>query len=337
MCMILMDRCKAFWVLFSLIAVSYNSFANTDLEERNRQSVFLQLTQIMENGEFDNSQLTSILPRLNPQASLKRELPTPFIIGGSAVARNAFPEYTLVILTDGLGNIVGFCGGTVIASNKVLSAAHCSQNSASSYFLIPGFYSFNDPLTAADLVTLVSVVDHPSYRNQALDFDLGVMTLSRTVAITPAKVVSGNNQLVGKVGTVIGTGLTATTPTPIAPDLLLGVDTPIVSNSSCSQTYIRFSGQDPITENMLCAGFANSGEGSCSGDSGGPLFVGEGDRRAISGVVSFGFATCEAQRATSVYARVTAFNDFIKQQSPNTEFVNFNISLASIYSFLMDD
>jgi len=338
MCMYLMDRCKLMLVLFSLLAVSYDSFANADLEARNRQSVFLQLTQMMEN-EFDNSQLDSVLPRLNSQNSLKRIAPTPFIIGGSAVARNAFPEYTLVISTDGAGNITGLCGGTVIASDKVLTAAHCSQDRASSYFLIPGFYSFNDSLSPSDLVTLNRVVDHPNYRDQDLDFDLGVMTLSRDVTITPAKVVAGSDQLVGQVGTVIGTGLIATTPNLVAPDLLFGVDTPIVSNESCSEAYLRFTGEDPITENMLCAGFANSGEGSCSGDSGGPLFVGDGNRRAISGVVSFGFATCEAQRATSVYARTSAFNDFIEQQSPDTEFVRFSSStpLSPIYSLLLDD
>lgn len=333
----LMDKRRIFLAMFSLLAICCNSFANTDIESWNKQSVFIQLTQIISNGEFDNNQLYNNLPSVNSPTSLKRVLPMPFIIGGTPVGRNTFPEYTLVIITDGRGNLTGLCGGTLIDSNKVLTAAHCSQNRASTYFLIPGFYSFNDRLEQSDLIQLSSVVDHPNYTTQGLDFDVAVMTLIRPVPINAAKVAKGSNQLVGEIGTVIGTGLTATTPAPISPDLLLGVDTPIISNEVCSESFLRVSRFDPITKNMLCAGFENSGEGSCSGDSGGPLFVGDGARRAISGVVSFGFATCEAQRATSVYARTTSFNDFIRQQSPDTQFVNFNVSLSPIYSLLFND
>lgn len=332
-----MKKLGLFLLLSSFLLISINSFASSDSNVLNRQSVLIQLNQIMADGEFDNSLLYNSTPNNQSFPSLKRTLPMPFIIGGSPVGRNAFPEYTLVILTDGFGNVTGLCGGTVIAPDKVLTAAHCSLNNVSSYFLIPGFYSFNDSLAPNDLIQLSNAVIHPNYSIQDLDFDIAVMTLRSNVTTTPAKVVEGNNQLVGKVGTVIGTGLTATVPAPQTPDVLLGVDTPIISNEECSQAYLRIAGIDPITENMLCAGFENSDEGSCSGDSGGPLFVGDGARRAISGIVSFGFTTCEIQRATSVYSRATAFTDFIKQQSPDTEFANFSVSLTPIYSLLLDD
>ncbi len=327
-----MKKLGFYLLSFILLLTSARGIASPDSDSVNRQAILEQLTQIMDQGGLDNSALGN--PGLEPR---EFNLPRPFIIGGSPVGRNDFPEYTLVILTDGARRITGLCGGTVIASNKVLTAAHCAQNRASTYFLIPGFYSFNDQLSNSDLIELSSVVDHPNYRSQGFDFDIAVMTLRRSVSIEPAKVISGNNQLVGKDGFVIGTGLTATTPRPQAPDLLLGVSTPIISNQLCAQRYLQLAGENPITTNMLCAGFSNSGAGSCSGDSGGPLFVGNGNRKAIAGVVSFGFQTCEAQRATSVYSRTSEFTDFIRQQSSMTRFVPGDPIVAPIIMLLADD
>ncbi|MBX2849977.1 MAG: serine protease, partial [Acidiferrobacterales bacterium] len=327
-----MNRTK--FALVSLFLLLLNVYPEVSrANDSLRDKVHKQILQIIEDGEYDNSQLSY-------DSNARNGLPSepPFIIGGTPTDRNEFPEYTLVIFTDGRGNVTGLCGGTVIASNKVLTAAHCAQNRASTYFLIPGFYSFNDNITATDLKRVSRVIDHPRYSNQSFDFDIAVMTLSQSTSIRPASVIKGGNQLVGKVGEVIGTGLTATSPQPTVPDVLLSVEAPIISNRECSERYLSLTGSNPITSNMVCAGFRDSGKGSCSGDSGGPLYVKTGGGKAIAGVVSFGLRRCEAQRATSAYARTSAFTDFITQQSPNTRFVKPSaVPLAPIYSLLLDN
>lgn len=301
------------------------SHADNSLQSK----VYEQVNQIIDDGEYSNNKL---FKQFNEFA------PHPFIIGGAPTSRNEFPEFTLVILTNSTGDIIGLCGGTVIASNKVLTAAHCAQNRASTYFLIPNFYSFNDRVTASDFVRVSRVVDHPRYIDQGFDFDVAVMTLSQPVSVEPVSVIKGASLLVGKVGEVIGVGLTATEPEEIAPEVLMGVDAPIITNQECSQRYVDLIGSDPITNNMVCAGFRNSSRGACSGDSGSPLFITAGGRKAVAGVVSFGLERCEAQRATSVYMRTSSFTNFISQQSPSTKFVEAGgITLAPIYSLLLDD
>ena len=105
-----------------------------------------------------------------------------YIIGGNNASRNEYPEFALVLITDNQGNIVGLCGGSLIASNKILTAAHCSQESASRYFILPNFYSFNDNVTANDFYRVSRVAVHPEYTgNVLLGHDLAVLTCNALI------------------------------------------------------------------------------------------------------------------------------------------------------------
>lgn len=263
--------------------------------------------------------------------------PTPFIIGGSAASRNSFRDYVLVIITDGTGEIAGLCGGTMIAANKVLTAGHCSEERASRYLVIPGFYAFSDQLRQSDLFPVSRVARHPKYNSSTFENDVAVLTLTQDYLTQISSVLSGTDRLTGDNAKVIGTGLTATNP-PVAPNALQEVLAPITSNTICNTQWESLVGIKPIKSNMLCAGFTTDGRGSCSGDSGGPLFVEIDGQRVIVGTVSFGLGQCELNRATQVYARLTSMTDFIRSESPNTNFIDVNtVSLAPVINFLMDD
>lgn len=308
-----------------------------------RMSVDEFLERLGSNVDSNSIRLPSMMPQVSGASeSLSAKLddrlePTPFIIGGTTAPRNRYREYVLILITDAEFEIVGACGGTMIDNNKVLTAAHCSGAPASRYVLIPGFYSFNITPTRSDLFTVSRVAIHPDYNDATSANDAAVMTLVRPYARGVSAVLSGTDKLVGKQGTVIGTGLTSTDPQQ-SPTTLQEVEAPITSNSSCNDRYAQFAGVRPIQSNMMCAGFLTEGRGSCSGDSGSALFVDVEDQRVVSGVVSFGFRQCELNRATQVYSRVTSFTDFIRAESPNTVFVELNaISLSPVINLLLDD
>jgi secreted trypsin-like serine protease len=263
--------------------------------------------------------------------------PTPFIIGGTTAPRSLYREYTLVVITNRIGDIIGLCGGTMIASNKVLTAAHCSQESAGQYFIIPGFYAFSDQLRESDIFPVRRVAVHPGYNDVTSANDAAILTLTRNYFTKIVPVLSGTNKLTGNNGVVIGIGLTSTNP-QTNPNALQEVSAPITSNSSCNNQWESFAGISPIQPNMICAGFTTDARGSCSGDSGSALFVQINGQRVIAGTVSFGFGQCELNRATQAYARMTSMTDFIRSESPSTIFIESNQrSIAPITTFLLSD
>jgi trypsin len=287
---------------------------------------------------IDTSVLESFENTLNSMPLINQaDAPvSPNIISGTNAIRGEFSQYTLVLITDRIGNIVGLCGGTLIAQDRVLTAAHCAQEDASRYYLLPGFHSFSDPIRASDFVRVSSVAVHPMYNETSLDYDIGILKLSRYVAISPAKVHIGSNEFVDEVGTVIGVGLISTQPNR-SPNTLQKVLAPIVSNRDCNATWLQDFGVSPITPRMMCAGFSDNGKGSCNGDSGGPLWSNVNGEPIIVGTVSFGRTTCELQRGNQGYARLSTMQGFLQQHSPDTTYVKSNESLPFGILMLLTD
>jgi secreted trypsin-like serine protease len=86
-------------------------------------------------------------------------------------------------------------------------------------------------------------------------------------------------------------------------------------------TTMASSMSDPLTGNMLCAGIKEGGRDSCSGDSGGPLFMKDGSKLTQIGVVSWGegpldaAAPCGHANAYGVYTRLANYTDWIKSKT----------------------
>ncbi|KAF2756540.1 trypsin-domain-containing protein [Pseudovirgaria hyperparasitica] len=217
------------------------------------------------------------------------------IVGGEAAVAGDFP---FIVSLQQSGS--HFCGGSLLNANTVLTAAHCSQISASSVTVRAGSLSRT---SGGTLVKVSSIKVHPSYNADTTDYDVAIWKLATSIpesstvgyATLPA---SGQDPAAGVVHTTAGWG-TTTEGGSTLPTALRKVDVPIISRANCNTDY----GSGSITSQMFCAGLDAGGKDSCQGDSGGPIV--EKSTKLLVGTVSWGQG-CARAAYPGVYARTGA-------------------------------
>lgn len=234
----------------------------------------------------------------------KGDDPSILIVGGVPAPINAYPWFVR------LGN--GCCGGSLISSQYVLSAAHCL--SCIGVGTTAEIGAFKLPLSAnggqaMQSLTVAEAVGHPAYGTGGSDinFDYALLKLQGTATANPVKLDGDGVDVVAdytaaKTGLFpIGFGTTSSGGS--VSNVLRHVDLNFVPQDTCAANY----GSDPITDAMMCA--ADVGQDSCQGDSGGPLW--DQEKATQVGVVSWGYGCAEAGYP-GVYSRISTVFPWIR-------------------------
>ncbi len=229
----------------------------------------------------------------------------PMIIGGVETTIEENPFVVALTTPDGFQ----FCGGTIVAPTKVLTAAHCTEGSSPADIqVVAGRTSLS-----AGGGTTAGVSDiwiHPEWDSAALKNDASVLTLDTALSEAPLALASPADSdlyAAGANSTVLGWGVTESGSTS---DTLRKVDVPVTADTDCAASY---PGSFDAAS-MVCAGLAEGGKDSCQGDSGGPLTgTGADGTRKLIGIVSWGQG-CAEPNFYGVYGRVAAFYDVLQGQ-----------------------
>jgi secreted trypsin-like serine protease len=226
------------------------------------------------------------------------------IIGGTIANPSRYPFYTLVKLFTYYGDI-GFCGGTLISPEVVLTAAHCidpdSTYVSSAELWINSTsvkYSEYEHFRKAN-----RLVVHPDFNPTTLVNDIALIFLDAPVVGVPLVLMNRNASFPGDKSrdllTAIGLGATGINLTNFneeytLPDNLMEVSVNSTPTLACWKAY----GTAAIKESSICTSEEGVG-GTCSGDSGGPLLI---PSSSVSKNVQVGITSWRARRATNCVA-----------------------------------
>jgi len=220
------------------------------------------------------------------------------VVGGEEVDIEEIPHQILIQLDGSL-----YCGGTIISSTTILTAAHCLTSTVSRYSIRAGSTS---QYTGGVVIPVTSIVRHPNYSSFTFNNDVGVMYLERPLEwserIQPAVLADiGEEFEAGTIATASGWGDLAS-GSQRYPENLHKVDVPVVAPSVCRGAY------STLTDNMICAGVVT--KDSCQGDSGGPLTI----NGKHAGIVSHGRG-CGSPGYPGVYSKTAALRTWIDQNT----------------------
>ncbi|MFB8771781.1 S1 family peptidase [Streptomyces broussonetiae] len=223
------------------------------------------------------------------------------IVGGTTTTTTAYPF--VMQITDASQN--QFCGGTLVAPTKVVTAAHCMVGETTSSVRVVGGRTYLNG-TNGTVSRVSRIWIHPNYTTATRGEDVAVLTLSTAMPYTTAPYVSASDTAVYAAGTtarILGWGTTRSGGS--SSNQLRTATVPTVSDSSCAGSY----GSSFVAAEMVCAGYSSGGVDTCQGDSGGPLLIGG----RLAGITSWGQG-CAQAGYPGVYTRLTTFSSLVTAQ-----------------------
>lgn len=241
----------------------------------------------------------------------------PRIVGGTNSTKYQFPYYVQIVSTMRLNetsNGHGNCGGSLISSTHILTAAHCVDR-ALLVRIVVGFYSVDDRKDAR-LYQVKSVAVHENYNQTFMSNDIAIVEVTKEIefndAIKPIS-FSCNYTLPAMNVTIAGTGITSDVEKQSS-NTLQWVNLKTIPNEQCARVYGR------VETSNVCA-VTKPKYGPCHGDSGSALIRQDDGNQMQVGIASYGaYYRCERGHPT-VSTRISDYLDWIKLHS-NVSCVN---------------
>ncbi|XP_067881869.1 chymotrypsin-like elastase family member 2A [Heterodontus francisci] len=253
----------------------------------------------------------------NAECGLRPLVGTPVpsrVVGGQDALPGAWPWQASVQFKQ-YGLYWHVCGGIIVDSRWVLTAAHCfvdSTRKAQFWAVVTGLHQRSAFSVHTRVTNVVRIISHYAYDHRTLNNDIALLLLEEEIAysghVRPICLPAQSSKLSNAdLCFISGWGaLEANGPTA---DVLQEAEVKLIPTTVCNRQD-WYNGI--ITETMQCAGYEDGAIDGCQGDSGGPLqcFSYQDELFYLIGVSSFG-AFCALPHKVGVYTRAQNYQDWI--------------------------
>ncbi|MBN3303546.1 coagulation factor VII [Amia ocellicauda] len=254
---------------------------------------------------------TSCIPQVQFPCGQTQSHFSPRIVKGVVCPKGECPWQALLQISG-----VYLCGGIVIDTIWVLTAAHCvHQISKYRMMVILGEHIRNVEEGTEQLKVVEKIIVHEDYNATNADNDIALLQLNSSATYNqfvrpiclPTRQFTMLELATVRLSTVSGWGrLGESGPTA---KVLQRIEIPRIKTQEC-----RAKTKMTITNNMFCAGDFEGEKDSCMGDSGGPLVTKYKNTWFLTGIVSWGQG-CALPGYYGIYTRVSNYLDWIQKHT----------------------
>ncbi|XP_074655157.1 kallikrein-2-like [Tubulanus polymorphus] len=235
------------------------------------------------------------------------------IINGENAKSSVDMPFVVAVLYDG----AHVCGGSLIGTDTVLTAAHCFKDDQQTrlYSVLIGQMNLKSIQTSPESMYHVRDIRiHASWSpdEPAID-DIAIMKLSRPIVRSDKQDIvtlpwdALDTPSTGEMCQVAGWGA-LNNDMVLYPNQLQLAFMYVESDGICKAMY---RSDFFVTNKQFCASGGHN-SAICAGDSGGPFICLQGKRYVLHGITSYGPEPCLQTRRPAVFTRLSMYTDWIQ-------------------------